>query len=117
MSFLLDITSADYADKIIDTKGFGETALFGLEMIAIGMLAVFGVLSLIWLALVVFEKVFARENKPKIERIVEDTTSVAPAATQTTSDDEIVAVIAAAIAAAESERPGLKFRVVSFNRR
>ena len=115
MNFLLEITAADYADKIIKTHGFGEVALFGLEMVAIGMLAVFGVLSLIWLALVLFEKVFAQDSKPKMESVADEV--IAAPTVQSTSDDEIVAVIAAAIAAAESERPGMKFRVVSFNRR
>lgn len=117
MNFLLEITASDYTDKIINTKGPMETLLFGLQMLGIGMLAVFSVLCLIWLALAIFQKVFAHDSKPRVERIVEETPVAAPAVVQQTSDDEIVAVIAAAIAAAESERPGMKFRVVSFNRR
>ncbi len=117
MNFLLEITASDYTDKIINTKGPLETLGFGLQMLGIGMLAVFSVLCLIWLALAIFQKIFAHDNKPRVERIVEETPAVAPTVIQQTSDDEVVAVIAAAIAAAESERPGMKFRVVSFIRR
>ena len=44
MNFLLEITKGDYTDKIIETKGFAETLGFGLQMLALGMLAVFAVL-------------------------------------------------------------------------
>ena len=115
MNFLLSITKSDYTTKIIETKGFSETLLFGLEMVLIGMATVFSVLILLWLALTVFKLVFAKKNTA-------EKTDVAPApvaapVVTANNDEEIVAVIAAAIAMAESESSGVKFRVVSFKRK
>ena len=121
MNFLLAIEKSDHADSIINTKGFGETAIFGLETVLTGMITIFAVLGLIWACLTIFKIVFhdlpaKREAEPKeIVKIpvadVEETVEVE------SSDDEIIAVIAAAIAAAESESGGAKFRVVSFRRK
>ena len=117
MNFLLEITKGDYTDKIIETKGFAETLGFGLQMLALGMLAVFSVLCLIWFALILFEKVFAKGNtKVKVQKTVE-AAAPTPAPVYYSTDEEIVAVIAAAIAMAESENSGMKFRVVSFRRK
>ena len=117
MNFLLEITKGDYTDKIIETKGFTETLGFGLQMLALGMLAVFAVLCLIWFMLVLFEKAFAKGNKKvKVEKVAEATIP-APTPVSYGTDEEIVAVIAAAIAMAESEGSGIKFRVVSFRRK
>lgn len=119
MNTLLSIAEKDYAFNLFE-QGYnlGEVALFGLMILGIGILTVFAVLSLIWLALILFEKIFAKsQNKPA--RTVEET--IVPVQETTTltqtNDEEIIAVIAAAIAMAESESNGLKFRVVSFKRK
>ena len=119
MNFLLEIDKSQYGDKIVNTVGFGESALFGLKILLIGMVTIFTVLCLIWLCLSVFKVVFARssEKSSKPAKVVE-VANVPAAPVVTTSDDEIIAVIAAAIAAAESESVnGAKFRVVSFRRK
>ncbi len=119
MNTLLSIAEKDYAYNLFD-KGynFGEIALFGLQMLGIGLLTVFAVLTLIWIALLIFEKVFTRlpkEEKKEDVRIVTQAPEVV--SYEQTNEEEIIAVIAAAIAMAESEGDGLKFRVVSFNRK
>ena len=57
-------------------------------------------------------------QKPDKKADVPPTVEAAPEvpATSAGNDEEIVAVIAAAIAAANSEMPNKKFRVVSFKR-
>ena len=121
MNILLAISEKDYAQNLFEAGyNFGEVALFGLMILGIGLATVFAVLSLIWFALVIFEKVFTKQPKKKAN---EDAPApiAAPAPTPvieaSNSEDEIVAVIAAAIAMAESESGGLKFRVVSFKRK
>ena len=120
MNFLLEITKGDYGSSVIETKGLIETLMFGLQMLAIGMLTVFSVLVIIWIALVVFKFFFhdlaKRERSGIVTESTADVTPVAPV--NTNADEELVAVIAAAIAMAESESTnGIKYRVVSFKRR
>ena len=120
MNFLLEITKEDYGSSIITTHGAFETLMFGLQMLLIGMLTVFSVLVILWIALVIFKFFFhdlAKKERSSVvsesqNEIVESTPAVASA------DEELVAVIAAAIAMAESESGnGIKYRVVSFKRR
>ena len=90
---------------------FGEAALYGLQMLLIGMLIVFAVLTLLWFAIALFGRIVGAgstvtEKKPE--------PSVAPAAA--TDDTELIAVLTAAIAAMESA-PATRFRVVSFRRK
>ena len=119
MNTLLSIAEKDYAYNLF-SKGYnlGEVALFGLQILGIGMITVFAVLSLIWVALLVFEKAFT--TRPNAEK-KEETAAPAPVSEAVSADEnndeEIVAVIAAAIAMAESENSGMKFRVVSFKRK
>lgn len=115
MNFLLTITENDYSQVVIDKFGFSETALFGLKIVLLGVLAVFSVLTIIMLALKIFELVFSKA--PKTEEKPMPTTVEAPAPVVYNTDEEIVAVIACAIAMAEAESNGLKFRVVSFRRK
>ena len=119
MDFMLNIDKSQYADKIIKTAGFVDTVVFGAKILLIGMLTVFAVLCLIWIALSVFKSVFAKSSEkaakaPKVQEIA----APAPVVETVSDDTEIIAVIAAAIAAAESESVnGTKFRVVSFRRK
>lgn len=121
MNFLLAIGKGDYSDAIIQTKGFGETAVYGLGIVLNGMLIIFAVLGLIWACLSIFKMVFhdlpAKNSEPNEQPVKLPVEVKETVAEVTTSDDEIIAVIAAAIAAAESESGGAKFRVVSFRRK
>ena len=121
MNFLLSVTQSDYADKIINTKGFTETLGFGATMLLIGMATVFSVLCILWICLIGFKIGFhdlPEKRKNEAKAIAEAPMPVVEAAPAVVSDDgEIIAAIAAAIAMAESENSGIKFRVVSFKRK
>lgn len=121
MNILLAISEKDYAQNLFDAGyNLGEVALFGLMILGIGLATVFSVLCLIWFALIIFEKVFAKQKTNKTKENAPAPAPVAvptPVAEAESNDDEIVAVIAAAIAMAETESGGLKFRVVSFRRK
>lgn len=118
MNFLLAIEKGDYADKIIDTKGFLETVGFGGRMFLLGMLTVFAILGIIWICLSVMKFIFERKGttntSEKVKATVEDISTTEAA--ELYDDGEIIAVIAAAIAMAEEENQGAKFRVVSFRK-
>ena len=111
---MLLTNTMDYSQPI---TGFSEKLSFGGMMVLVGMLAVFSVLAIIWLALVIFKAVFNSISAKK-EKAATKTEVVVPEAPTTVADpdEEIVAVIAAAIAMAESESDGIKFKVVSFRR-
>ena len=98
----------------IDTSTLSGALNGGTQMLLLGMLMVFAVLGIIYLALQIFHFVCSlfMGNKDKKEEVVE----AAPVVPVKTNDEEIVAVIAAAIAAAENEMPNARFRVVSFKR-
>ena len=121
MNFLLSVTQSDYADKIIDTKGFTETLGFGATMLLIGMATVFSVLCILWICLVGFKIGFhdlPEKRKNAASQVVETPAKEVVAEVAPVSDDgEIIAAIAAAIAMAESESSGIKFKVVSFRRK
>jgi len=117
MNFLLDIPKESYGDKILLEYGFAETLAFGAKILLIGVVAVFGVLCLIWAALALFNRFFSN-HKPAQKSAQAPVPVAAPAPVRRAStDEEIVAVIAAAIAMAESEGSGAKYRVVSFKRK
>lgn len=114
----------DFSKPIIDFQNFdisqlGNAFLFGLSMLAIGMITIFAVLCLLWLCIYLFRLFFHEIPEKKAAKkaaaipaaVVEKTEEVV-----TSNEGEIVAVIAAAIAMAESEHSGMKFRVVSFRR-
>ena len=118
MNFMLKITEDLYDKVIITDAGFAETALFGLEILLLGMGAVFSVLCLIWGCLSIFSIAFTKSSKKpaKSEAAVTEVQS-APVQSASAQSEELVAVIAAAIAMAESESNGTKFTVVSFRRK
>ena len=98
----------------IDTSTLSGAVNGGTQMLILGMLMVFAVLGIIFLALQIFHyacNLFMGKADKK-----EKTAEPAPAVVVKTNDEEIVAVIAAAIAAAENETPNARFRVVSFKR-
>lgn len=113
----------DFTKKVVDYENFDPSQLvdaikFGGAILLIGMLAIFSVLSLLWLCLTIFKAVFARiQAKESQDAKVNETVTAAPVYEPQSDDGEIVAVIAAAIAMAESEGSGAKFKVVSFKRK
>ena len=116
MNFLLDVSSVDIAKPI---DNFADKFLYGGQMLLIGMLTVFAVLVILWIALVLF-KVFFHDLPSRPKKVKEETAEPAPVyqASESSDSEEIIAVIAAAIAMAENECGGNKqFRVVSFKRK
>ena len=118
MNFMLKITEDLYDKVIITDAGFVETALFGLEILLLGLGAVFAVLCLIWGCLAIFSIVFTKApKKPAKSEVAAAEAQAAPVQRADAQSEELVAVIAAAIAMAESESNGTKFTVVSFRRK
>ena len=112
----------DFYSAIIDYSNFeisqlGNAFVFGGAMLLIGIATVFSVLALLWLCLTLFKLFFHDLPAKRAANAIEENAAPEAVVADTTSEDEIVAVIAAAIAAAESENSGVKFRVVSFNRK
>ena len=94
---------------------FGEAALYGLQMLLIGMLIIFSVLALLWLSLELSGRIFKKlGDKPAAP--VEKKTEPMAAEPTATDDYELIAVLTAAVAAMESA-PAARFRVVSFKRK
>lgn len=106
-----------------------ERILYSLEMTALGLIAVFSVLAILWGVLALF-KVFMYDMPQKKAKalkkvepasVVENEPTVVPPVVSS-NDDEVVAVIMAAISAYISADPTLAeeyaggFRVVSFKR-
>ena len=98
----------------IDTSTLSGAINGGTQMLILGMLMVFSVLGIIFLALQLFHYICSlfMSKADKKEEVAAPT----PVVVAKTNDEEIVAVIAAAIAAAENETPTARFRVVSFKR-
>ena len=97
----------------IDTSTLSGAVNGGTQMLILGILMVFSVLGVIFLALQAFHfacNLFIKKADKK------EVAEPAPVAVVQTNDEEIVAVIAAAIAAAENDTPNARFRVVSFKR-
>ena len=101
-------------------------------MIIQGMGMVFLVLAVLWLVLLIFKKIFYKEEgkTPKVEKAPKveaapavSAAPVAPAAPTATDDGQLVAAITAAVAAYIESDPGLSaqfasgFRVVSFQKK
>ena len=119
------------AANVVDLGGAfsSERLSYALEMTALGLLAVFAVLAILWGVLALF-KVFMYDmpqRKANAQKKTEPAPVVAnePTVVTTTAsnnDDEVVAVIMAAISAYISADPALAeeyaggFRVVSFKR-
>lgn len=112
MNTMLLTEAMDYSQPI---DSLVEKLTFGGLIVLIGMVAIFTVLLIIYIALLIFKLCF--QNVHKSDKIEQPHQAPAPIITHSyTADEEIVAVIAAAIAIAESENTGTKFRVVSFKR-
>ena len=95
-------------------------------MIIQGMGMVFLVLAVLWLVLLIFKKIFYKEEgkTPKVEKAPKvEAAPVAPATPTATDDGQLVAAITAAVAAYIESDPGLSaqfasgFRVVSFQKK
>ena len=111
--FLLEV---DVNQPISD---LGEKLAYGGKMLLVGMGIVFAVIIALYICLLIFKSVCQRINESSsAQSDVSAPVKAAPVmpVIKTSNDEEIVAVIAAAIAAASSEMPDKKFRVVSFKR-
>ncbi len=104
-----------------------ERISYSLEMTALGLLAVFAVLAILWGVLALFKVIMydMPQKKAKAEPKEEPAVAfepVAPVPVIAQNDDETVAVIMAAISAYIAADPALAeeyaggFRVVSFKR-
>lgn len=98
-----------------EVLSFGESAVFGLKMLFIGILIVFSVLALLWLSLEISGRLIQKLSgaEKSVEKKIEP---VSVAAESATDETELIAVLTAAIAASESA-PAARFRVVSFKRK
>ncbi|MBO7762969.1 MAG: OadG family protein [Clostridia bacterium] len=113
MGNLLPLLEVNFNEKM----SFGDGVAYGLQMLLVGMLIVFAVLSLLWLSLELSGKIFrnlSATTKPAVEKKAEPAPAAAPVAAS--DDTELIAVLTAAIAAMESA-PAARFRVVSFKRK
>ncbi len=95
---------------------FGEAALYGLQMLLVGMLIIFSVLALLWLSLEISGSIFRKLSSNAKADVQKKPEPVAVAEPTATDDGELIAVLTAAIAAMESA-PSARFRVVSFKRK
>lgn len=116
MNFLLEFTKEQFAQKNLSVS---DVLSSGGLVVLTGMLTIFGVLTLLWLTLVIFKLFFHDLSFKKVKNsntVSNDAGPVTDVVSNT--DEEIIAVIAAAIAMAEEESSsGAKFRVVSFRRK
>ena len=86
----------------------------------LGMLVIFSVLSIVWLAIVLMRTVLNRSDKAPVQHEshvapVPATVTPPPAQKPVTDDGAVLAAITAAIAVVwESENPNTGFRVVSY---
>lgn len=116
-------TLLKFGENITSETAMGEKAVFGLQVVGIGMGVVFGVLLLLMAILQLF-KIFAiKKTVDEIKAEPASTTPVAPAsahavtvASAPASDEEkIVAIATAAIAAARGESE-CAFNVISIKK-
>lgn len=114
---MLNFVLALEIDATKPIESVSDKLLFGGQMLLTGMLAVFLVLGIIWLALTVFKTFFAKEHSTANEAPVTANPVVTESPVATSSECEIVAAIACALALAQSENKDAKFRVVSFKKR
>ncbi len=110
MNFLLDATT--------NPETYAEKLVYGGQVVFIGMLTVFLVLTILWLSLELLHYLLHRGDKTKAKKEADAVAAPAPVTTVAPAgdEDEIAAVIAAAIYAAEESAPQSKFRAVSFKR-
>ncbi|MBR6708879.1 MAG: OadG family protein [Clostridia bacterium] len=123
---LLASTAAGMGDVMNNGMSLGERLQYAAEMTAVGLLIVFSVLGIIYLAMLLFRLVFYTiPNRRKASAAEQETADGAVESTDLppeTQDDTLVAVITAAVAAVladEAEAAGTSapaFRVVSFRR-
>ncbi len=103
-------------ENLTENSTFGERAVVGLQVVAIGMGVVFGVLILLIGILQLF-KLFSGEKKPTQNKPEVKTETSAPVASvntavNATEEQKIVAIATAAIAASRGQNE-INFRVLS----
>lgn len=109
-------------------KPLGERLGDGLQVFVVGVLAVFGVLAVLWGVLALFKVFFYDIPQKRAEALKKKSEEIVPvevnkpaetvAAPSADDDTQLIAVITAAIAAynAASGKSALPFRVVSYKR-
>ena len=114
MQFLLEVSPTQPIESVAEKLSYGG------KMLLVGMGIVFSVLVLLYFMLLAFGAIFSQTKKAgaKQNKVVEQPVPVPEQVVEhVDNDDEIIAVITAAIAAMNSSRPNVKFRVVSFKRK
>ena len=102
-------------EEITENTPIGERAVFGLQVMLIGMCVVFGVLLLLMAILYVF-KLFSVKNNKKVEAPVAASVDTSATTSAASSDeDTVVAVATAAIAAARGESD-CAFNIISIKK-
>ncbi len=128
MSFLLDAATQFDPNAQFGAEGgyktIGQVIQNGGKYFLLGMLAVFAVLGIIWVAIELFHRFCSAISAKKTVEEEETPVAAVPApvvintpTVHANSDDEIVAAIIAAIEAANADTPNYKFRVVSFKKK
>ncbi len=127
--YMADIQEADAGDDLGGAFSGARLSMAGI-MILQGMGMIFLVLSILWIVLLLFKKIFYKDpsktsktfKNTKNEKKSEEPVPAAPAA-PAASDDALVAAITAAVAAYIESDPALSsqfaggFRVVSFKKK
>lgn len=104
-------------ENLTENSTYGERAVVGLQVVAVGMGVVFGVLVLLIGILQLF-KLFSGQNKPSKVKPEEKTATSAPAASNSVNaaqdeEQKMVAIATSAIAAMRGKNE-VDFRVLSF---
>ncbi len=98
---------------------FAERAGYAARMALIGILAVFGVLAVLWGSLALFRFLLEYFTNKKTAKTVEAPAPAPLPVAVDNNDDALIAVISAAVAATIAGESGVEnpsFRVVSFRR-
>ncbi len=112
-----EITAGLLSGSNIALKTIWEALGSSGQMFVLGIVAAFALLGVIFVGINVYRRLYpdaySDAYSPQSDNSADD---LADSHTAEVDENEIVAVIAAAIACAESEHPGVKFKVVSFKR-
>ncbi len=105
--------------QLPDNPNFIDTLTYGLKVALLGIGTVFSVLLILWLILVIFEKVFSTKHKKTKIAEKKDIVEQAPVSIQPFPQEdecELVAVIMAAVYAATGAKQG-SLRMISCKRK
>ncbi len=112
----LTASASGYGSHLNESSSFAERATFGLEVVAIGMAVVFGVLLLLIGILQIFKLFGAKpQNKKESEasKVASPANAPAPTAVSASSEEEKIVAIATAAIAASRGKSNVDFQVLS----